>query len=65
MNEYVSVSAFIANLYEHRIYTMTPNMAIWTCRRAFERKQEPGPVRDVYVLASAQYILWIGQRLFT
>lgn len=62
---YVNFHAFAANIYECRIFRTDPTWAIWAQREAHEKRLEGlGSVRDEYVLAAAQWILWYGQSFF-
>ena len=68
---FVNFHAFVANIDERRIFSTDPLWAIWTQREAHEdrrRSEFPGQdqdcVRDAYVMAAAQWILWYGQTLF-
>ncbi|KAI9860061.1 MAG: hypothetical protein M1813_006409 [Trichoglossum hirsutum] len=61
---WVNYNAFIANLYEYRVWRTEPTYAIWILRDGLETKYEKGNIRDFHVLAAAQWILWNGQSLF-
>ncbi|KAI9837081.1 MAG: hypothetical protein M1819_000730 [Sarea resinae] len=62
---YINFHAFVANLHERRIFRTDHTWAIWAQRDALENPQEDqGVIRDAYVLAAAQWILWYGQSLF-
>lgn len=63
---YVNFHAFAANLDERRIFRTDPTWAIWAQREAHEEKrlEEPGLIRDEYMMAAAQWILWYGQTFF-
>ena len=64
-NNYVNFHAFAANLFERRILPTKPTWAIWAQREAHEDENEPAStMRDYYVLAAAQWILWYGQSFF-
>ncbi|CAF9921354.1 hypothetical protein IMSHALPRED_005160 [Imshaugia aleurites] len=64
-SEYVNFHAFAANVFERRFFSNGPTWAIWAQRDAHEdRREEKGVIRDAYVLAAAQWILWYGQSLF-
>ncbi|KAI9802791.1 MAG: hypothetical protein M1833_001390 [Piccolia ochrophora] len=63
--EYVNFHAFAANIYERRILGTDATWAIWAQREAHEGlKNEQGSVRDAYVLAAAQWIIYYGQSFF-
>ena len=65
LSYYVNFHAFAANLFEYRIFPNGCTWAIWALRDAHEgRQKETGSMRDMYVLAAAQWILWYGQSLF-
>jgi Protein of unknown function (DUF3632) len=59
----VNYNAFIANLHEHRIWPTDSTYAIWALRDALETNHKNGTIRDSYILAGAQWILWYGQSL--
>lgn len=67
--EWPNTNAFYANIEECRIFYPSPTFAIWVMRDAFEQileKEEgyfPG-MRQQYILAAAQWILWSGQSIF-
>ena len=65
---YVNFHAFAANVFEHRLFRITdPDWAIWALRDGLEEthdKENEKGVRDAYILAAAQWILWFGQTLY-
>ncbi len=64
-SKYVNFHAFAANLDERRVFSTSPTWAIWAQRDAHETRQEDqGSIRDAYILAAAQWILWYGQSFF-
>ena len=67
LSYYVNFHAFAANLFEYRIFSNDCTWAIWALRDAHEGgrgQKETGSMRDMYVLAAAQWILWYGQSFF-
>ena len=65
LSYYVNFHAFAANLFECRIFPNGSTWSIWALREAHEeRRKETGSMRDMYVLAAAQWILWYGQSFF-
>jgi hypothetical protein len=48
------------------VFPTDPTWAIWAQREAHERslRDEPDVVREAYVAAAAQWIIWYGQSLF-
>ena len=65
LSYYVNFHAFAANLFENRIFSNGASWAIWAMRKAHEEHhKETGSMRDMYVLAAAQWILWYGQSFF-
>ena len=65
LSYFVNFHAFAANLFEYRIFSNGSTWAIWALRDAHEgHVKERGSMRDMYVLAAAQWILWYGQSFF-
>lgn len=63
-NVWVNYNAFIANLYSHHVFDTDPTYAIWTLRDALETENENSSIREAWILAAAQWIIWDGQSLF-
>ena len=65
LSYYVNFHAFAANVFEYRIFSKGSTWAIWALREAHEEsRNEKASLRDMYVLAAAQWILWYGQSFF-
>ena len=63
---YVNFHAFAANLHERCVMRTRPTWAIWAQREAHEegRLKEDAALREVPVMAAAQWIFWYGQSFF-
>ncbi|KAJ5780218.1 hypothetical protein N7457_005378 [Penicillium paradoxum] len=63
---YVNCHAFLARLFEARIFQPDANFAVWTMRDSLEKdlSKIDIQIRSAWILAAAQWILWQGRTMF-